>query len=212
MSDNSSNIPAPTAGKPDDRRRRFLGAGAAVVPAVLTLASQPALGVTCFTPSRSLSRNTSISQQGKYGECLRAESPGNYKAQQDPKGNAYRWPASVPPSTPFHPLFLKGSRSGSFFVINSPAASTNWRSMTMGEVLNVTGDTDPGKVAFHLIGAYLNIKGGNNASISPAAATVTTILTIWSEWVSKGYYTPFAGTQWNSDQIKAYLINNGIVK
>ncbi len=212
MSHDSTSKPVPpvppVAGQTDGRRRRFLGAGVAATPAVLSLASQPALGVTCFTPSRSLSKNTSISQQGKYGECTNAESPGNYKAQQTPGVGAYHWPASVPPSTPFHPTFVRGSIDGAtLFIINAPDP----RSMTMGEVLDRTGDQDPYKVAFHLIAAYLNIKGGNGAVISPAAATETTITTIWSEWVTKGYYEPFAGTRWGSEQIKTYLISNGIV-
>lgn len=200
----------------DAKRRRFLRAGAAASPAVLSLASQPALGVNCFTPSRSLSRNTSVSQQGKYGECLRAESPGNYKAQQDPNAGAYHWPASVPPSTLFHSVFTaQGSRTGTIFIKPNPSG-VGHISMTMGEVLDLTGNADPGKVAFHLIGAYLNAKGGNGAVINlgtlgPGETVESIIIGVWSEWVSKGYYEPMAGMQWGSEQIVNYLKTNGIV-
>lgn len=190
-------------------RRRFLGAGSAAAPFILTMVSQPALGVTCFTPSRSLSKNTSISQQGKYGECTNAESPGNYKTQQDPASGAYHWPASAPPSTPFHPLFTQGTRTGTSFTVTTDGVT---RSMTLGEVISTGPHQDPEKVAFHLIGAYLNTMGGNGAVIPPNVITEQGVRDIWAEYASKGYYEPTASVQWGPDQIKNYLISNGIVK
>lgn len=187
-------------------RRRFLGAGSAAAPFILTMVSQPALGVTCFTPSRSLSRNTSISQQGNYGECTNAESPGNYKAQQTSGTSAYHWPASVPPSTLFHPLFHMGTVPGvtKFTkVVNGQEVS-----MTLGEALNVNA---AGQVHFHLIGAYLNKKGGNGAVIPDSAITDTGILIMWQEYATKGYYEPVAGVKWYADEIVNYLKTNGIV-
>ncbi|MBH9577365.1 hypothetical protein [Inhella proteolytica] len=204
--------------QPIRSRRRFLGAGVVVPPTLLTLASQPALGVTCFTPSRSLSRNTSVSQQGKNGECTGAESPGNYKAQQDSSSNAYHWPATFPPSTKFHSVF-----SGSRYMVSGV-------SLTLGQVLNLGPNTtpgDPGKVAFHLIGAFLNINGGNGAVIPPHIIDSTVIKNMWTEWDTKGYYEPMAGVKWYADYtmvgstvtvaapnggIKGYLLSNGIVK
>lgn len=191
------------------RRRRFLGAGSAAAPFILTMVSQPALGVTCFTPSRSLSKNTSISQQGKYGECTGAESPGNYKTQQTPGSVAYHWPASVPPGTPFHPLFTQGTRTGTSFTVT---ASGGTRSMTLGEVLSTGPDQDPDKVAFHLIGAYLNTMGGYGAVIPANVITEQGVRDIWSEYANNGYYAPTAVVQWGPEQIKNYLISNGIVK
>lgn len=191
------------------RRRRFLGAGAASTPFLLTLVSQPALGVTCFTPSRSLSKNTSVSQEGKYGECTGAESPGNYNAQQDPnkRGGGYHWPASVPPTTPMHSLFYMGNIEG----ITKFTKVENGRvvSMTLGEALNVNA---PGQVHFHLIGAYLNKMGGNGAVIPDSAITSTGILVMWQEFATKGYYEPMAGVKWYEAQIVDYLKSNGIVK
>lgn len=194
-------------------RRRFLGKGAAAAPFVLTLASQPALGVTCYTPSRSLSKNTSISQQGKDGQCLNAESPGNYKAQQNSNGpsNSYHWPAAVPPSTPFHPLFVQigGGNSATSFEKNVGGGGT--RSMTLGEVLTDGAGQDFQKVAKHLIGAYLNTMGGNSAIIPAHVMTPQGILSIWSSYATHGYYEVSAGVQWDGPQIKAYLKSNGIV-
>lgn len=193
---------------PANGRRRLIGAGASAAPFLLTLISQPALGVTCFTPSRSLSKNTSLSQAGKDGECTGAESPGNYKAQQDPSKGAYRWPASVPPTTPMHPLFAEGNSDGvtRFKKLNSNNVLV---SMTLGEALNVNA---PGQVHFHLIGAYLNKLGGNGAVIPDNVLTASDILGMWREYALKGYYRPFAGTQWYEADIVGYLISNGIVK
>lgn len=193
-------------------RRRFLGAGVAASPFLLTLVSQPALGELCFTPSRSLSRNTSLSQAGKDGECVNAESPGNYSAQQN-EGlrrnhgiGAYHWPAAVPPSTPMHPLFYMGGTDG----VTKFTKTVNQQlvSQTLGEAITVNA---PGQVHFHLIAAYLNKMGGNGAVIPDNVLTAQDILGMWQEFATKGYYEPMAGVKWYEEEIKAYLKNNGIV-
>ncbi|MCL2635922.1 MAG: hypothetical protein FWD50_04735 [Betaproteobacteria bacterium] len=192
-------------GKRHDRRR-FLGAGAAAAPFLLTLVSQPALGATCFTPSRSLSRNTSVSQQGKYGECVGAGAASNYKAQQQPGQGAYHWPAAVPPSTPMHPLFYQGGEYLKTSFIKQ--VDGQWVSMTLGEALEVNA---AGQAHFHLIGAYLNKMGGNGAVIPDTVLTAQDILRIWQEYASRGYFEPMAGIKWYADEIVDYLKTNGIV-
>ena len=188
-------------------RRRFLGAGTAAAPFVLTLVSQPALGVTCFTPSRSMSRNTSLSQQGKFGECTDAESPGNYKTQKVQGGNAYRWPSSVLPTAPFHPTFFQGSIAGeTSFTSGSNNTGT---SKTLAEVLSINVS---GNVAKHIIAAYLNKLGGNGAVIPDSAITLAGIKNMWAEYATKGFYEPMAGIKWYAQDIVNYLISNGIVK
>lgn len=207
----SGGTPGPA---PDRRRRRFLGAGASITPAVLTLASQPALGITCFTPSRSLSRNTSLSQTGQFGECTNAESPGNYSQQFIPGGNgkgkgqgSYHWP--IDPGTPFHPTFARTAR----FSFDVPSGNTT-RSLTMLEVLNLPYGTlsDSQQVAFHIVAAYLNKLGGNGAMIPDNVMTVQALQQIWLEWGTNGRYEVMAGIYWGADEIKGYLISNGIVK
>ncbi len=183
-------------------RRRFLGAGVVGAPAVLTLVSQPALGVTCFTPSRSLSRNTSLTQQGKYSNCSGAESPGNYMARATGVPG-HSWPSAIPSTTPFHPTF---SGAAYMYTKNSKQVSR-----TMMEVLNLTNGTLP----FFLIAAYLNANGGNGAMIpakldpNSALTTSAMILQIYTEWRTKGYFEPSAGIQWYADDIKNYLYSNG---
>lgn len=196
-----------TAVEQSGGRRHFLGQGAAATPFFITLANQPALGATCFTPSRALSKNTSLSQQGKDGICVGAESPGNYAAQQTTSKGAYHWPASVSPSTPFHPTFIMGSTEG---VTKFTKITKNRRivSQTFGEALNVNA---PGQVHFHLIAAYLNTMGGNGAVIPAHVMTPTGVLAIWSEYAKKGFYEPSAGVKWYADEIIDYLKSNGIV-
>lgn len=208
---NTPKQPAETAqaGQGNDRRR-FLGMGAKSVPFVVTVASQPALGVTCFTPSRSLSRNTSLSQKNLYGECTRAESPGNYKAQQDPSSSAYNWPFR-PSSKKFHEVFAKGTTNRTLF-IKLKSNGTYDRDLTFGEAINAAGGVGDGNVAFHVIGAYLNILGGNGAQISSQAMTVSRLQAIWSEYASTGFYEPMAGVpKWDGAAIVNYLKTNGIV-
>ena len=172
---------------PDPRRRRFLGAGAAATPAILTLISQPALGNTCFTPSRSLSKNTSASQAGKDGLCVGAKSPVFFRDAPDAD-----WPGSVPSVTPFHPTF-----SGSNFIVSGT-------SLTMREVLVQY----PTSLAAYVLSAYLNILLGY---VPPNVLTTAVVQSIWTQWSTLGYYTVTAGVNWTDIQIKDYLQSNGIV-
>jgi hypothetical protein len=194
------NLPTPTDDPgqgPANRfvgRRRFLAGGAAVTPAVLTLASQPALANTCFTPSRSLSKNMSVSQTGKFGTC-NGESPGNYKTQITPGTSAYNWPANPTPTTEFHALF-----SGRKFVV--PVSPTQERSLTLLEVLNLRGNQDPSKVGFHMVGAYLNIVRG---LVPEVVLSLTGLKTIWTEFDLRGYYEPVGGVKWYATDIVTYL-------
>ncbi len=210
MTDQATN-PEPAQGNINGKRkdrRRFLGAGVAATPFLLTLVSQPALGTgaVCFSPSRNVSRNTSVSQQGRYGECLRAGSPGNYAAQQQASKGAYQWPAAVPPTTAMHPLFYQGAENGKTKFIKKE--NNQWVSMTLGEALQVSA---AGQVHFHLIAAYLNKMGGNGAVIPDSVLTVQDILGMWQEYASRGYFEPMAGVKWYAEDIVNYLKTNGIV-
>ena len=85
--------------------------------------------------------------------------------------------------------------------------------MTMAEVLAQNGGSlDSEKLAFHLIGAYLNAKGGNGAVIPPNVITADEITVIWHEYSTRGFFEPTAGVKWYGSEIKYYLTSNGIVK
>ena len=136
--------------------------------------------------------------------CVSAQSPGNYKAQVNATSSAYSWPAAIPPSTPFHPLF-----SGVNIRFYKSNGTT---SLTLHEVLSVVGAPDSQQVAFHIVAAYLNVNGGNGAVIPPHVIDSAGVKKLWNEWDLKGYYEPFAGVKWYATEIKNYLISNGIVK
>jgi hypothetical protein len=208
MIDNKTNsVPGSADPRSDKKdRRRFLGAGVAATPFLLTMVSQPALGVTCFTPSRSLSKNTSVSQQGKYGNCTDAESPGNYKTQTDPAGNAYHWPSWPQPNTPMHDIFAKGSTPNVTKFMKS--VNRVRVSQTLAEALAVNA---PGQVHFHIIGAYLNKKGGNGAVIPDNVITDFEIVEMWRQFAVNGFYKPMDNVQWWASDIVTYLKTNGIV-
>lgn len=188
-------------------RRRFLKAGVSATPALVTLAAQPALGASCFTPSRSLSTNTSIDTRGYDGVC-NGTSPGKYMTG---KG----WPALVRKSTKFHDVFF-----GTRFMVQykNDLGVIKTRSLTLLEVLNLNPNKlpdgviapvndDPSQLAFHIIAAYLNVK---NLSIPPAVLDVEKIQTIWKEWDLRKYFEPTAGVQWNAGAIVDYLKNSRI--
>ncbi len=185
-------------------KRRFLTKAGLTTPAIMALVSRPALAATCFSPSRSLSRNTSISQEGKYGEC-NGESPGNYKAQSNSTANAYHWPSGVSPSDKFHDIF-----SGP--VAGHETVNDDQTSKTLLEVLSLKGNEDSEKLAFHIIGAYLNTMQpqGSDYAIPPQVLTPQGVIDIWNAYVSDGYYEPVAGVQWGAGQIVTYLQSNGI--
>lgn len=173
-------------------RRRLIGAGVSATPFLLTLVSQPALGVTCFTPSRSLSKNTSVSQAGKDAECIGAKSPAYYK-------DATAWP--IPKTTLMHPTFRQGNSPG----VTRFLASDGITSLTIQQALEVSTTM----VHSYLIAAYLNKKTGG--IIPHKILSESDILGMWGEYASLGYYEPFAGTQWHETEIIGYLKNNGIV-
>lgn len=206
-----------------DRSRRSIAKAGAVVPAILTLVSRPALAGACFSPSRALSVNHSVRPGDTIPEC-NGESPGNYKAQPNsyqtnkdgtykynnddtPKLNqAYNWPSSVPSNTPFHPTF-----SGSHFKYNG-------KTLTMLEVLSLNdGATyplgypkDPDNVAMHIIAAYLNILNGY---IPSEVLTVGMVQDMWTQYSTTGVYYPISSdtsVTWNGAQIVSYLVSNTI--
>jgi len=160
------------AGATRKARRRFLGKGAAAAPAILTLAAQPALGVTCYSPSGSLSKNTS-GGRNYVGNCT-GVSPGNYKTQTG--GSANHWPAGWLSTDPISKMY-------------TPVPAYCQKSgvdKTLNQILSLGGNVDPNKFAFHMIGAYLNVL---NNYIPPNVLDTAKLRQIWSDIHTLGYYT-----------------------
>lgn len=208
-------------------RRRFLGTGTVVAPALLTLASQPALGATCFTPSRNLSKNTSVSQQGKYGDCT-GRGVASYAGGSG-------WPVAT--TTAFHPLF-----AGDFFYVksNSGNNTNGLRCCTLLEILNLNAATlappsglvwstsaGTARSAFvaatstsaagtitlakHIVAAYLNcIASQVPSTVLAAIGTHPSCTAIWQDFIGDGSYEVMAGVTWTATQIVDYLTSSGI--
>ena len=137
-----SNVANEQASGLSVRRRKLLG-GVAASPLLLTVASRPvwAQGGMC-TPSALASAN--LSGQYEFVGC--GISAGWWKQKQD------RWPASTPPTTLFHSIFPKTKFDKNVIYEKKGVLAT-----TLGGVINGNFDgTDPGNLAMHLIGAYLN--------------------------------------------------------
>ncbi len=185
------------SGVSEARRRLLVRGGMASGPIILTLTSRPVLGGLnpgeCISPSQTLSG--ALSHRGtKVGTCS-GRSPGYWKTC-----SASNWP--IQQSTPFHSIFVVGPTPG------CSQFNADGSMKTMLQVLNLLGSEDPYKVAFHCIGAYLNILKG---LIDPKALTAEGVVALWREWALNGKYVPYAGaTPWTGADIVSYLKNNYI--
>lgn len=188
-------VPTSPSGENDsvENRRRLLKGSLGAAPLVLTLMSRPALGVTCFTPSRSLSRNTSH-QDGVIGECIGALSPSQWGSTDF---------QNTTNSVAFHPLFTQGSTAGTNQFLDS---SSN--SLSLYAVLQLSDSS--ATTAKYFIAALLNIRGN---FVDVKAMDEDRLKLMWSEFATTGNFVPFAGaTAWSAADIVTYFTSNNIVK
>lgn len=212
----------PTAARPDEdfspSRRKLTGA-ALGVSAVFTLASRPVLAGVCQTPSAAVSGN--LSQHGTPTTCS-GRSPGYWKTHpddwpppytpgtataptnNDSNGNGFtNDPQNWSGGTLFHPTFA-GDR---FFAVLDNDPTTPKTSLSMMQVIHMSdgsnpwGLSDPDNLGAHIASALLNAQYGHTTGV----LTTTQVINMWSEWVSKGYFEPTAGVNWNSAQIVTYI-------
>jgi hypothetical protein len=104
--------------------------------------------------------------------------------------------------TLFHPLF-----SGTQFMADlDKNSSTVKTSLSMMQVLQMSdgsnpwGLTDPDNLGAHIVAALLNYAAGWSPFLPD-----TTVINMWNEWVSKGYFEPTANVKWSSKVIVDYL-------
>jgi hypothetical protein len=178
-------------------RRKFAQAGLGV-SAFFTLTSRPVLAEVgiCKSPSGFASGN--LSQHGNPVVCS-GRTPGYWQTQLD-------WPApyvtgtcaSPGPGTcsswnsdgtAFHPLF------GGTQYKNSDGTSK-----TLMQVLWLNGNGDPSQLGAHIVAALLNAKKEWTPVLNESQ-----VIGIWNEYVTKGYFEPTAGVQWDAAKIVSYL-------
>lgn len=140
----------PKPSGPETAKRRKLVASAVSASAmIVTAASRPAwaTGGIC---TRSGLNSANLSGRHTFEGCGR--SSGRWKTQQQ------LWPTDVPPATLFTAAFGESSYKGKILFQNK----------TLGEVIALPLDkiTNPGNIALHVVGAYINAHAFPNTSPS----------------------------------------------
>jgi hypothetical protein len=165
-------------------RRRLLRGGLAAAPVMMTLVSRPVRaggGTKCTAASAFASVNLS-----------RPDLMSNCSGRVPPYwSGTTSWPSGCK---------ANGSNATQFTAI-FPTGNV-YAGQTLMQVLNNGSSVGQSGVARYLVAAYLNAGNGwtpNNV------LSQSTAKSIWSSFVSNGYYTPTAGVKWNSDQIIAWL-------
>ncbi len=157
-------------------RRRFTASGIAVSGVLMTLASRSVMGqTTSKSPSGFISGNQSTHGPAPISS---GRSPGYWKNHQS------SWP--VPLSTKFSGVF-------------SCSSTSPYKQFTMLELLTHR-PTDTNNLGMHLVAAVLNARMGWTPFL-----TEERIRSMFTEWQSKGYFSPTANVQWNAAQIVDYL-------
>ena len=200
-------------------RRRFLGAGAGVAPVVLTLASQPALATTCFTPSRALSANMSVAferRQSALGQDFRCNGTGSVKSYKDHT----TWPAGVvrpvaaipakegiparhgKPAVP--PVAAVAAVPGAKFSDLFPGST---KTGTVADILSKESTS----LHAALIAAMFNLRVVPS-QISDKVMTPSSLRAILKEFEAKGVWKPYAGgKEWTPGDFVKYLGDNYII-
>ncbi len=162
-------------------RRNLLRGAIGAAPVMLTLVSRPVIGASCTSASAFGSINAS--RPGPVPSCS-GRSPGYWK-------NNASWPAGY---------IAAGSKATQFDDIFGTAGGYPGKSL-----LDVLGQGGGGKTALarQIVGALLNAAA--QGLIPPTVFSVGTVKTIWTSFVTNGYYSPTAGVKWNSGDIVTWL-------
>jgi hypothetical protein len=178
--DAAADAPRPATLSPEGAaRRRFTRAGVAASGVLLTLHSQPGMACeVCTTPSGFLSGGLQ-SFRGPEPVCA-GRSPSYWKA--------HGWPSGTNKSQLYAKVFPCSGANGKTYGTISQGAILEPKSW------------DRYGIGRHLIACYLNVKAGLSTF-----QTVPMLQRIWSEYQTKGYYTPTAGVRWDGAKIVEYL-------
>lgn len=170
-------------------RRRLLRGGLAAAPVLMTLANRPAFGANGATPSAFGSMNASRTDSVVQATGV---SPGYWKTHTDSWPSPYRAlgtsnvstfgaSSGTIPATLFDDVFSGGRYPGKTLLdILSP--ETKSFGANGGDVA----------VARAMAAALLNAASGRTSDI----LNIDQVKAMWSEYVSKGYYSPTNGVKW----------------
>lgn len=158
-------------------RRRLAKAGLGGAGVVATLAARSSLACTaCTSPSGFLSGN--VSHHAPSNVCD-GVSPGYWK-------NHTGWPSG----------YTHNTRFGSVFPcrVGSPYANATFYQLLSHQSF------DTNNLGMHLVAAILNSAMGWTPFLPHA-----TIVAMFTEWQSQGYFTPTANVKWYAPDIVNYL-------
>jgi hypothetical protein len=168
-------------------RRRLTKAGIGALGVLSTLESRAGMSpMMCKSPSGALSGGLS-SNYGPAPVC-QGLSPGYWRNHPD------AW--SIPLNTLFADVFyVAGDKS-------SCTAESKDQSYLCSTMMNLLEPQkfDTYKLGRHIVATYLNIRAGKISFL-----TTETLVGMWFELQTKGYYNPTAGVQWSAEQVKNYL-------
>ncbi len=174
-------------------RRQFTKAGLGVSGVILSLASRPVLGnPVCKSPSGFLSGNAST--HGPQPVC-NGKSPGYWA------NHLGAWP--IPTSTLFSSVFQTSSESpynDHTFLDLLPGHKEKKDQKDKKDKPFASPKVDKHNLGRHLVAAYLNAVSGFTPFLP-----VETIRAMFTQWQSKGYFSPTASVQWDAPQIVEYL-------
>ena len=168
-------------------RRRFARASAGATGVLLTLASHPGMACSVYQgPSGWHSATTARAKGLAVSNTVKAPSAGLPPDQWCSRSS---WPCQ---ST---------VKFGSVFSCNASSYAMKYATLMEHCSNKFSSSGDKGKIAKLLSAAYLNVLSGRSPFL-----TQQILNNIWTEYQSKGTYTPMAGvTPWNAVTIVTYL-------
>lgn len=170
-------------------RRRLLRTGAGVAPVLLTVASKPVLGQTVCTAASAM--GSAGSQAQRTAAICSGLTPAQWKQR------AAMWPTPYCASD-------KGYLQQQATLYHCPTTGFSghvFGDRTMLEVLDIgESGTGPRGLGRYMVAALLNACSGRTPVL-----TETGVRMMWNDLITRGYYEPTAGVQWQTPQIIAYL-------
>jgi hypothetical protein len=195
LSPDTQATPQPLLDPKGIARRRFARASAGATGVILTLHSQPGMATfsksLCNSPSGYMSMKPGASAKPQVS-CSANRSHGYWKTHP----NAWKTAAGMDSNAKF----------SSFFVCTGNYVGlANATMMQVIDPSRAIKAIDRNNVAMQCVAALLNARAARNTGI-PTVLPEANVVEIWTQFATKGYYSPGAGmSPWSGAVIAAYL-------
>ena len=213
------------------KRRRLLRGGLAAAPALLTLVNGSVMAQACSTAS---AHGSAGSLQNRAQLRCTGASPGTWS--RDSSVNDWPAPLAVPDtSKTLEAPVVTETASKTDASVASPSTLTDgpvatastktvkvpgttfdsvfgrqggYGTKTLSEVLRLSANSGRDGLAKHLVAAYLNALKG----LTPKEVLdVSTVKSIWTSFIARGYYEPTAGIRWFPDYAEPASPGGGLI-